>query len=846
MGPAAPASAAPAPVTASAVAGELHVSELWCQGSGDGSVKRPFCTISEAAAVAGPGQTVLVHPGEYQENVRFTRSGTESAPITFRAVNVNSEMVRVGRYATGAITGTILDLTGVHDVTVEGLVVFGANVADAVTVRDSHRVRLDKVTIYTGSSGPNGVRISGTSSRVTVSRSFVRTWQGPSVSVESGVTDTVITANQLDNSGLAAANAPRLTITGNTIHVDCRYGIHLAGSSPGATIRNNIVVTARLRGRCLTPANATGIRVSAESVAGTSTDYNLIDPLGGGAPYSWAGTDYPTLAAFVAATGQAAHDLAADPKLTWATGVDRHYLVTGDGSPARDSAEANAPGALDTDMLDGSYTDDPAMPNIGTGSGYRDRGAVEARGAVTQDPLRVERKVGGGTLDVVARSGTHSVWPVERERTLYAYHLHGEPFWRVTDSATAEYTLRRAGEVCVRVQTSQTDFRLPTSYDERICTQVGARYIPVAPTRVLDTRSRIGVPDTRPVAANGTVELPIGSIAGIPGTDISAVVLNVTVTQPSASGFISVYPSGGWSTSSSINFVSGETVPNQVTVPVLDGSALFDNASSGTVHLVADLQGFYAATGSGFASMSPTRVLDTREGAGAPIPAKGIRPLDLSGRLPASAKAAVLSVTVTAPTTSGVLTVFPYGSAAPTASNLNFVAGQTIPNLVTVPVVNGRVNIFNNSSGTTHVVADLAGWFSPDATQTFVPITPTRIVDTRYSIGLPGRAPAPLAARETVRFAPFQSGVVCAPACPTPTALVGNVTVTAPTTAGVLTLHPGGGQRPTASNVNFVAGETASNAALVAVGSGVDIFHNSGGTSHVIVDQSGYFIAAAS
>ncbi|MCZ7373344.1 hypothetical protein [Micromonospora sp. WMMC250] len=62
----------------------------------------------------------------------------------------------------------------------------------------------------------------------------------------------------------------------------------------------------------------------------------------------------------------------------------------------------------------------------------------------------------------------------------------------------------------------------------------------------------------------------------------------------------------------------------------------------------------------------------------------------------------------------------------------------------------------------------------------------------------------------------------------------------------MLTLYPAGGQRPTASNVNFVAGETASNATVVAVGSGIDLFHNSSGTSHVIVDQAGYFIAAAS
>ncbi|WP_084597972.1 right-handed parallel beta-helix repeat-containing protein [Micromonospora chokoriensis] len=849
VGPAAPAVAAPvaaAPVTVAAAGGELHVSEQWCLSSGDGTEQRPFCTISAAAAVAGPGQTVLIHPGEYLETVRFTRSGTEGAPITFRAVNVKWQMARVGNFDTTVGTGAVLDLTNVHDVTVEGLVVFGANLADAVTVRDSRRVRLDKLTIHNGLGGLTGVRISGQSNEVMFSRSVIRAAQGPSVTVEPGVTGTTITANVLDNSGLVATDAVGLAVTGNTVYVDCRRGIDVAGRSPGAAIHNNIVVTARQRKRCTTPANAAGIRVSAESVPGTSTDYNLIEPLSGGAPYNWAGTDYPDLAAFVAATGLATHDLAADPKLVWTNALHRDYLLTLGGSPARDSADATAVGVLDTDLLDSSFADDPGVPNTGTGSGYRDRGAVEGGSQVTEDPVRVERKVGGGPLDIVARAGWHQTWTVERDRAQYAYHLDGEHFWRVSDVATMEYTLRRAGDACVQVQISVSDFRMPAGGEERVCTQVGARYVPITPTRLLDTRAPIGVPASRPVAGFGTIELPVGIIGGVRDTDISAVVLNVTVTQPTSAGFISVFPGGDWSDASSVNFVAGETVPNQVTVPVRNGSVKFYNASSGTVHLVADLQGFYAAAGSGFASASPTRVLDTREGVGTPIAAKGTRVLDLSGRLPATATAAVLSVTVTAPKTGGVLTVYPYGSAAPTASSLNFVAGQTIPNLVTVPVVNGRVSIFNNSSGTTHVIADLAGWFSPDATQTFVPMTPKRIVDSRNSTGLPGRTPAPLAARETVRFAPMRSALVCNPACPAPTALLGNVTVTAPTTPGLLTLYPGGGSRPTSSNVNFVAAETASNAGVVAVGAGIDLFHNSGGTSHVIVDQSGYFIAAAS
>ncbi|MGQ5262874.1 right-handed parallel beta-helix repeat-containing protein [Micromonospora sp. ZYX-F-536] len=833
-------------VTAQAVGDELYVSGTWCQSGGDGSEQRPFCTISAAAAVAGPGQTVLIQPGDYQEQVRFTRSGTETAPITFRAVNMTRQMARVGNYNTTTVTGTVLDLTDVHDVTVEGLVVFGADVADAVTVRDSKRVRLDKLSVHSGINGPSGIRISGQSDQVMLSRNVINGGKGPSVSVAPGITGTTITANVLDNSGLVATDAVGLVITGNTVYVDCRRGIEVAGSSPGTSIHNNIVVTARQRKPCVTPANADGIRVSAGSVPGTSTDYNLIEPLSGGAPYNWAGTVYSDLASFVAATGHATHDLAADPKLLPTNSGDRDYLFLDGRSPARDSADATATGVLDTDLLDASFADDPGVPNTGTGSGYRDRGAVEGLSPVTPDPVRVDRKVGGGPFDIVVRAGWHATWPVERERAWYAYHLDGEHFWRVTDSTTAEFTLRRADDACVEVLISASDFRSPAGGVDRVCTQVGARYVPITPTRLLDTRAPIGVPASRPVAGFGTIELPIGIIGGVRDTDINAVVLNVTVTQPTSAGFISVFPGGEWSDASSVNFVAGETVPNQVTVPVRNGSVMFYNAGSGTVHLVADLQGFYAAAGSGFASAPPTRVLDTRDSAGAPISAKGTRTLDLSGRVPATATAAVLSVAVTAPTTSGVLTVYPYGSAAPVASSLNFVAGQTIPNLVTVPVVNGQVNIFNNSSGTTHVIADLAGWFSPQATQTFVPMTSKRIVDSRSSVGLPGRTPAPLAARETVRFAPFRSEAICNPACPAPTALLGNVTVTAPTTPGVLTLHPGGAARPTASNVNFVTGETASNAAVVAVGSGVDLFHNSGGTSHVIVDQAGYFIAAAS
>jgi hypothetical protein len=57
------------------------------------------------------------------------------------------------------------------------------------------------------------------------------------------------------------------------------------------------------------------------------------------------------------------------------------------------------------------------------------------------------------------------------------------------------------------------------------------------------------------------------------------------------------------------------------------------------------------------------------------------------------------------------LTVYPGGAARPTTSNLNYVAGQTIPNAVIVGLgPTGAVDIFSNA--TTHVVVDVVGYFA--------------------------------------------------------------------------------------------------------------------------------------
>ena len=104
-------------------------------------------------------------------------------------------------------------------------------------------------------------------------------------------------------------------------------------------------------------------------------------------------------------------------------------------------------------------------------------------------------------------------------------------------------------------------------------------------------------------------------------------------------------------------------------------------------------------------------------------------------RVPASGASGVaLNVTVDQPTSAGFLTVWPTGEARPLASSHNFVPNLTIANLVLAKVgAGGQVSIFN-SGGSTHVVADVVGYFSASG-GTFVPVSPQRIADSRRGIG---------------------------------------------------------------------------------------------------------------
>ena len=123
-----------------------------------------------------------------------------------------------------------------------------------------------------------------------------------------------------------------------------------------------------------------------------------------------------------------------------------------------------------------------------------------------------------------------------------------------------------------------------------------------------------------------------------------------------------------------------------------------------------------ATTGSGYTAITPYRALGTAA-AGASVvagtPAVVQVTSSTAGEVPAGATAAVLNVTASNPTSAGYLEVYPDGAAPATAtSNVNFVAGETVANLVTVPLSAAGGITVSNFAGTTAVDVDVEGYYS--------------------------------------------------------------------------------------------------------------------------------------
>jgi hypothetical protein len=407
----------------------------------------------------------------------------------------------------------------------------------------------------------------------------------------------------------------------------------------------------------------------------------------------------------------------------------------------------------------------------------------------------------------------------------------------------------------------------------------GGGFHPLAPARVLDTRSNIGIVG-KVTAGNGSLpdepnpfyrkeaadnhQTKVTGVGGVPEHGVSAVLLNVTAAAPDEDSFLSVYPKlshqvldangrpdgiavfydQSWFRTgpgtSNLNFRAGQTLPNLVLARVGAGGKIMIENFGGNVDVIADVVGWVdtGTGGDGFTGVTPDRLLDTRQTGQGPIfGANDTRQLKVTGRsgVPSNATAVVLNVTQIDATTNGYMTVWPTGLGRPGTSNLNGAPGRTRPNLVVSKVGDGgQVNIFNYD-GNAHVAVDIVGYYSASGGRTY-PLSPSRLMDSRSGFGT---KKAPFDKKEIRDLKVTGVGGVPANA----TAVIVNVTGTQSTSGSFLTVFPTGTELPTTSNVNLELGDPAPNLVMMKVGAGGQIsVYNDRGLAHVIVDVMGYVV----
>ncbi|MGY0461913.1 PKD domain-containing protein [Kitasatospora sp. cg17-2] len=391
----------------------IHVNnsgDRACSDRGPGTFAQPYCTISAAAVVVEPGQTVRIWPGRnYRESVRITRSGTPDRPITFLGVPDGNPADRDHPTIEAATSGyTPVALTGVHDVVLDGLRFNGT-----LALTDTTRVSVDRSVFSAVGPGP-AVTVGGSGDTVTVSRNLFDGTTG-GIDVRPGSRNVLVTADDFHHvygTGLKATDTGDLAVTNNTFASTCPNSVAVNGNSPGAVVKNNITTAAGglLGPNCRTPA----FSVSAEAAATAVLDYNTVHPAPGGSSYAWAGSTYGTPAEFAAATGQGGHDL----DLALRFGGNYHDRLD-DTDPASagavDSGDPTAPG-VGTDLRGQSYIDHPGVAD--TDGSTRDRGAHELTGLdlSTVDLLGVSGGDGDGTpltvrAEVRFGSSLFSSWP---------------------------------------------------------------------------------------------------------------------------------------------------------------------------------------------------------------------------------------------------------------------------------------------------------------------------------------------------------------------------------------------------------------------------------------------------
>jgi carboxypeptidase T len=423
----------------------------------------------------------------------------------------------------------------------------------------------------------------------------------------------------------------------------------------------------------------------------------------------------------------------------------------------------------------------------------------------------------------------------------------------VSDAVLAQVAIALPGAAIERVSGADA-YATATALSAGWSPNTGATFNPITPTRVLDTRIRLG--GSRLVSGVKQT-FSVSGASAVPA-DAVAVTGNVTVAGSTGYGYVTIAPTisdGVAPSTSTLNFPTNDIRANGITVPLGSGGtldAVYRGGTGTTAQVLFDVTGYFAndAEGTLYHALAPKRVLDSRSGLGAGTFTSGVkRTFSVSGAsaVPADAVAVTGNVTVAASTGKGYVTIAPTLSdgVVPPTSTVNFPLGDIRANGITVPLATGGTldAVYRGGAGTTaDILFDVTGYFGNDSGGAlFHALAPTRVLDSRTGLGA-----GVFASGVKQTFSVIGASDVPADAV----AVTGNVTVAASTGSGYVTIAPAlaDGEIPTTSTLNFPLRDIRANGVTVPLGPGgtLDAVYEgqAGTTAQVLFDVTGYFALA--
>ena len=473
-----------------------------CSNSGPGSQTQPFCTISASVPVATPGTTVQVAAGTYAEQVS-PHTGASGSPVVFSAapgatVTVtgksygfylsNLSWVTINGFSVTGTTNQGIYVTSSSSVTISGNHVTLAGHPTSGQTKSGIYLTNTSSSLVSGNTTDHnsdaGIQLStgstGDEVRGNVTFQNAQVWQRQAAGIRlykspGNIVDGNITHDNED-SGIESFNGSNNTliydnvsfrngdhgidnygstgqrIISNTVYKDVTAGINVEGTSPGATVENNVSVDNGIN----SPRTRSDIRIERGSTAGTTVDYNLVYLTTPDTLLIWDSAFYTSLAAYQAASGQMAHGVVADPR--WSNPVAGDFHLTA-GSPAIDSANSGVSGQPALDVTGLPRVDDTKTPDTGAGPRtYDDRGAYEFQPPdyAPSALLKLTPKSGPAPLSVTADASASSD-PDPTPIASYTFDFgDGSAAVGPQAGAAAHHIYTKAGTYTVKVTVTDT------------------------------------------------------------------------------------------------------------------------------------------------------------------------------------------------------------------------------------------------------------------------------------------------------------------------------------------------------------------------------------------------------